>query len=659
MGDLLMNGFLEWLNGLVQSLPEETKDTVTFLLNIKNLLGVSSVTAIVVAICRLGKKLYKFIQERRYDSWEKPMGFITEDVIRLKKYYIKTRLKTETINSGEKTKSYSITEFIRRYFKTEVCSCHWILGEAGMGKTTFLAKLYYEYNTRSSALKKFDKVFYLRFGTSKKSEDGKEKRDIEVLCDYIKQVEKNKSEKPGYKSILLLDAFDEFNESHIDPIAAQKKIYELTQDVFTVIFISCRTQFFDTKRNEPEYMTLKSALDYMPSKCMKHYIQPFTERDVRKYLCIVYPIWSRHFLCNLKKRREAYCIIRNAKDILCRPFLLRYIDDMVQEKQEKLDDILDMYYVIINKWIQREIRKTFSVSIQSSEFSDIEKAWWSFLHEIIRKMYINYNEFFEYIIEAQDVDEFAKQYSVSIEDLAKEGRSLLSRSDSLGYEKGYFWFVHQSIFELLLADCVSNGINVFEENEQDRRRDLSALDQYQTFITLMDNKGLLKESIKNDEVYVSKNMRQIFVNFGIIINDMSVKVENILSEQPKIVVGIEYKFFEDFNYKKLRDLLNKINEFKLPELLSLEALNGHMPRIQETYLLLQGNTEEDGLFSVNNKVYKRNNKSGLIEEIVTANIYEDEMPFKIIESFIIEQTEIILTNPGIVEFEIVLRRRPE
>ena len=35
--------------------------------------------------------------------------------------------------------------------------------------------------------------------------------------------------------------------------------------------------------------------------------------------------------------------------------------------------------------------------------------------------------------------------------------------------------------------------------------------------------------------------------------------------------------------------------------------------------------------------------------------YENEMPFKIIENFIIEQTEIILANPFIVEFEIVLR----
>lgn len=654
-----MNEFLGWLNGLVQSLPEETKETVAFLSNIKNLLGISSVTAIIVAICKLGKKLYKSIQGRRYDSWEKPMGFITEDVIRLKKYYIKTRLKTESIDSGEKTKSYSITEFIRRYFRTEICSCHWILGEAGMGKTTFLTKLYYEYNTKRSTFKKFDKVFYLRFGMSKKSEDGKEKRDIEVLCDYIKQVEKNKSDKPGYKSILLLDAFDEFNESHINPIAAQKKIYELTQDVFTIIFISCRTQFFDTKRNEPEFTTLKSALDYMPSKCMKHYIQPFTERDVKRYLCIVYPIWSIHFLRNLKKRSEAYRIIRNAKDVLCRPFLLRHIDDMVQEKQEKINDILDMYYIIINKWIQREIRKTFSLNVQSSKFSDIEKAWWSFLREITRKMYINYNDFFEYIIEAQDVDEFAEQYGISVKDLAKEGRSLLSRSDSLSYEKGYFWFGHQSIFELLLADCVLNGFSVFKGNNQDRRGDLSALDQYQTFITLMNNKGLLKESIKNDEAYISKDFKQIFKNFGIIINNVPVKIENILSEQPRIIVSIEHDFFEDFHYDKLHGLLSNINEFKLPGLLSLEALSGYMPRIQETYLLLQGNAGEDGLFSVNNKVYKKNNRSGLLETIVTANIYENEMPFKIVESFIIEQTKIILANPAIIEFEIVLKRRPE
>ncbi len=44
------------------------------------------------------------------------MGFTTKDVIRLKKYYIKTYLKTESIDSGKKTKSYSITEFIGRYF---------------------------------------------------------------------------------------------------------------------------------------------------------------------------------------------------------------------------------------------------------------------------------------------------------------------------------------------------------------------------------------------------------------------------------------------------------------------------------------------------------------------------------------------------------------
>lgn len=650
-----MNEFLEWLNGLVQSLPEGTKETVAFFFQIRNLLGISSVTAIIVAICKLGIKIHKSIQGKRYDSWEKPMGFITEDVIRLKKYYIKTRLKTESIDSGEKAKSYSINAFIRRYFKTEVCSCHWILGEAGMGKTTFLAKLYYEYNTRSSIFKKFDKIFYLRFGTSKKGEDGKEKRDIDVLCDYIKQVEKNKSEKSGYKSILLMDAFDEFNESHINPIVAQKKIYELTQDTFTIIFISCRTQFFDTKKNEPEYMTLKSALDYMPSKCIKHYIQPFTDRDVRRYICIVYPIWSICFLQNLRKRREAYRIIRNTKDVLCRPFLLRYIEDMVQEKQEKLDDILDMYYIIINKWIQRETRKTFSINIQSSKFSDIEKAWWSFLHEITRKMYINYNDFSEYIIEGQDVDEYAEQYGISVKDLAKEGRSLLSRSDSLSYEKGYFWFVHQSIFELLLADCVLNGFSVFEENGQDRRGDLSALDQYKIFLTLMNNKGLLKKSIKNDEACISKDMKQIFNNFGIITNDVLVKIENILSEQPQIVVGIEHNFFEDFNYEKLHGLIRIINDFKFSDLLTLEALNGYMPRIQETHLLLRGNVGEDGLFSMNNKIYKRNNKSGLKEEIVTANIYENEMPFKIIENFIIEQTEIILANPFIVEFEIVLR----
>lgn len=177
-----LDNFIQWF----QSLPEGTTDAISFLLNVKNLVGMGSIVAILTSLWKVSNSIYKIFQGKRYDSWERPMGLNAEDVTRIKKYYIKTKLKGEISNSR---KIYNINSFIRKFFKTGVCAYHWILGEAGMGKTTFLVRLYYQYNTKLKVAKRFNDIFYIRFGCSidKKS-------DLEVLQEYINKVKKN---QPG------------------------------------------------------------------------------------------------------------------------------------------------------------------------------------------------------------------------------------------------------------------------------------------------------------------------------------------------------------------------------------------------------------------------------------------------------------------------------
>lgn len=146
-----------------QSLPEGTTDAISFLLNVKNLIGIGSIVAILTSLWKVSNSIYKIFQGKRYDSWERPMGLNADDVTRIKKYYIKTKLKGELSNSR---KIYNINSFIRKFFKTGVCAYHWIFGEAGMGKTTFLVRLYYQYNTKLKVTKRFNDIFYIRFGCS-------------------------------------------------------------------------------------------------------------------------------------------------------------------------------------------------------------------------------------------------------------------------------------------------------------------------------------------------------------------------------------------------------------------------------------------------------------------------------------------------------------
>lgn len=395
-----------------------------------------------------------------------------------------------------------------------------------------------------------------------------------------------------------------------------------------------------------------SGLEFTPSMCRNHYIQPFSNRDTRKYLRMVYPILSFSSIKNLKKRMVAASIIRKVKEIICRPFLLRHIDDILQEDKKNAYDLTSIYYIILNRWIKREISKTVLFTGKAEE--DKEENWWMFLRQITQQMYQNYNSIYEYSIDVNYVDALAVDLNINIENLAKEGRSLLSRSESKDDYSCYFWFAHQSIFELLLADCVANGINIFNEN--DTINGTVALDQYKIFLTQMLEKGMLDNSIRKDEICFSEMIKNLFSECEIYVGDVNINFRNILDIHSVILIHIDCKVLSSLNYGHLRRFFNKLRSIPLHKFLTLTAITGNIPIISKIFFGLKNKNGDEGLLSDQNQICRITDKDHQTNILLEANIFDDNMPLLTIQDYITEQTKIQNGYSEQVLFKVLLER---
>lgn len=331
------------------------------------------------------------------------------------KYYIYTNGQNidpcieekETNTSLEKDNLIKL--FTKKIFKNSENQYFIILADSGMGKTTFLLKLFFVYYRK--ILKKHDiHLIPLNFKNS---------------ISYIRKIEN----KPN--TILLLDAFDE-NQYAIKDYNKHLKVICNETELFYKVIMTCRTQFFPNNESEPKYIDrLKFSTGNKKIEFVKYYISPFNDQEIDKYLKKKYnrflkKIYNRFFKKNKMKRAKR--LIANCPDLMIRPILLSYIDDLLEDKEKQYKYTYEIYRQLVHKWIDRE-------AIDNNNL-------YNFSNKVAEYMYNNKIPY----ISLNEIENLCKECNIQLRSIEAKSRSLLNRN-----AVGDYKFAHRSILEYFLA----------------------------------------------------------------------------------------------------------------------------------------------------------------------------------------------------------------
>lgn len=217
-----------------------------------------------------------------------------------------------------------ISEFLRNH-KQESDGRRqlFILGDAGMGKTSVLAMLKLAHT---------------------KSLIGRGYR-CEVLRLGENSLAKIRSIPEKHETLLLLDSLDEDPVSFWNIKQRIKEILEETVDFYRVI-ITCRTQFFPT--SEDDTFKRQDRINIGNFRCPVKYLSLFDDSQVNQYL-------KKRFPKDPHKIESAKQVLSRIHDLKFRPLVLTYIEDLIDEA--KISGLFQIYEIVVRSWLSRECRK--------------------------------------------------------------------------------------------------------------------------------------------------------------------------------------------------------------------------------------------------------------------------------------------------------------
>ena len=295
-----------------------------------------------------------------------------------------------------------------------------VLAGSGMGKTTFMVNVFCHYVKQNMTRKGMNlDIRLLRL-------------DDEKVLDDIKKISEDGSIKPE-KTILLLDALDENRYASENFVEFKRKLEDVMEP-FGLVMITCRDQFFDNEKSIPTSTSWVSVTkDKNLISYNKIYISPFSDDDIKKYLALKYK--------NKKRRKQVSRIAEKCKVLMARPLLLSYMDDLLDGNSE-FKTIYEIYKVLIDKWLQREVNK-----IQSEEARSEQKYMlYNFSIGIARTIYENWKDTKSMLLSPEQMKDFMTRFHYSEVPYELKRRSLINRNVS-----GYYKFAHKSFLEFFLA----------------------------------------------------------------------------------------------------------------------------------------------------------------------------------------------------------------
>jgi len=372
------------------------------------------------------------------------------DIKKATEYYIPTQCQNIAPSKEHEpghthafaTKEDLIPFFIEKAFKNKSIQDRFfiILADSGMGKTTFMINLY------ASFVKKHghENIILIPLGNP----------------DSLKEVD---AVQPARRKdiILLLDAFDEDNLAIKDYKARLKIILTKAKD-FKEIIITCRTQFFPSEVEEPrETGILKFGDDGGEYTFRKLYISPFDDNDIKKYLRKKYSFFQK------KKQQKATDIVQQSPNLMVRPMLLSYIDDLI-ESGRRYERTYQIYKELIKKWIDREVNR------RPRDKKEYQKQLYKFSRAIAINIYENHKKRGGFFIDGNEVLHFARQQGIDLQELELKSRSLLNRD-----VQGKYKFSHKSILEYFLA------MEAFENDNFIKDGNFEGIEQAEFFLQEM------------------------------------------------------------------------------------------------------------------------------------------------------------------------------
>lgn len=289
-----------------------------------------------------------------------------------------------------------------------------ILADSGMGKTTLMLNLFEEWRSKSR---------------------NKEMRLYHIASNKAWwEIEKIKRFGKAPDTILLLDAFDEDQKAVGNYERRLEQIIGATKD-FHKIIITSRAQFFPSKKEILSETKIKTDSGF--HKIRHQYIAPFDDQDIDKYLNKRFG--SNWAFWNRKRKQEAKNIVDKAPNLMVRPMLLAYIDDLLDSRRA-YDYSYQVYEEMVSKWIEREAAR---VEIGRREnFSENLRRFSVELAVHLYKKRIGG----EHVIHHDNLELFAERNSIDLSKIEMQSRSLLDRNAD-----GFYKFSHKSVLEYFLA----------------------------------------------------------------------------------------------------------------------------------------------------------------------------------------------------------------
>ena len=324
------------------------------------------------------------------------------------------KLSNEPSNTEPKDlkllKDYFVNEvFIKE--PDEDSTVFFLFGDSGTGKSAALVNLFVDYIKEHNAKNLPFKIRLISL------------REDNAL-DQIKRIPDE--ERKNY--ILLLDAMDETPEVK-GPTQFNNFLNELKTAFhdYARVVITCRPQFFKDNSSEKDITDpeIRTSTDFV--ECTNYYLAPFNNEQVQEYLdrAISYRLDN-------PKRRKAEEIVNKYHFITFRPLILTYIQDIV-EHDKPIDTTLDLYDIIIQSILKRDIKKT----IRPRDLNEKILQWWEASSLVAKYMYEN---------QKLDITD-SELDSILPNDIDKQfkQRSLLTRYGNT------FHFSHKSFYEYFMA----------------------------------------------------------------------------------------------------------------------------------------------------------------------------------------------------------------